>query len=82
MAHYPKIEIKAGSFSWNSFNESQSFVESQCDQMFLSNDHKNGPNNPPTNFIQLKFRPNHWAISSLKKNCPMPKTFAIGQFLP
>jgi hypothetical protein len=29
--------------------------------MFLSaNDHKNGPNNPPINFIQLKFRPNHW----------------------
>jgi hypothetical protein len=40
------------------------------------NDHKNGPDNPPTYFIQLKFCPNHWAIFFLEKNRPMLKTFA------
>jgi hypothetical protein len=28
-------------------------------------------NNPPTNFIQPKFCPNHWEIFSLKRNRPM-----------
>jgi hypothetical protein len=47
------------------------------------NDHKNGPSNPPTNFIQLKFCPNHWAIFSLNKNCLMLKFFAkLAKFFP
>jgi hypothetical protein len=31
---------------------------------------------PKPILIQLKFRPNHWEIFSLKKNRPMLKTFA------
>jgi hypothetical protein len=47
------------------------------------NDHKNGPSNPPTNFIQLKFCPNHCAIFSLNKNRPMLKIFCpIGKMFP
>jgi hypothetical protein len=70
------VDKIAGSHSQNSFNQGQSFVKSQCDQ-------KNGPSNPPTNFIQLKFCPNNCAIFSLNKNCPMLKIFAqSAKFFP
>jgi hypothetical protein len=49
----------------------------------LPYNHKKGPNNPQTNFIQLRFCPNHWAIFSLQKNCPMLKNSAqLARFFP
>jgi hypothetical protein len=43
------------------------------------NDHKNGPNNPPTNFYSTKILPKSLGNFFLEKNLPMLKTFAKWQ---
>jgi hypothetical protein len=46
------------------------------------NDHKNGPNNPPTNLIQLKFRPTQWAFFPWKKSRNAKKIAQMAKFFP
>jgi hypothetical protein len=53
---------------WLSLKVSTLSSKARVNQVFFveknrpTYDHKNGPNNPPTDFFRLKFRPNHWAI--------------------